>query len=195
MIGMIKGAVAFVRPPSVTVDVHGVGYNVFVPVSLLGTLEPNSEVVLFTYMLVREDRIHLYGFKDQAGRELFEVLLSVSGLGAHSALLLLSHFTPDELVSAIRNEDTSMFVRIPGIGQKKAEKIIFEMKSREKKFSRFMVNEPAVADSGRADVIAALCALGFEEKVVVQYYTRLFSKGDPVETTIKKILRAVSVDR
>ncbi len=192
MIGMLRGHVVQLRPLSVIVDVNGVGYNVFVPVSLLGFLENNSEVLLHVYTLVKEDRIHLYGFQSLIERDLFEVLLSVSGLGAHSALLLLSHFSPDELFAAVKNADPSLLVRIPGIGRKKAEKIIFELKAKEKKLSLFISGADVKSDSRKVDVIAALCSLGFEENRVSALYDQVYVSGDAVETVIKKILRIAS---
>lgn len=196
MIGMIKGTIVLIKPLSLTVDVHGVGYNVFVPASLPGYLELNAEITLFVYTLVREDRINLYGFAGQSERDLFEILLSVSGLGAHSAILLLSHFNADDLLSAVRNSDASVLTRIPGIGQKKAEKIIFELKSREKKIARLVTNESTGgADTQKADVIAALSALGFDEKSLNGLYDKYYENGDTLESTLKRILRVLAESR
>src|ERR671931_17088 len=128
MISRLRGEVVTRSPSGVVVDVGGVGYLVTPTASARRRAEPGGEVVLETYLHVREDALQLYAFAEPAERELFEHLLAVNGVGPKVALAIVSGSTPDELRRAIVLEDTARFQAIPGIGKKTAERVVLELK-------------------------------------------------------------------
>jgi Holliday junction DNA helicase RuvA len=130
MIASLRGRVVARRLDGVVLDVNGVGYLVQTTQRALSKAQGGEEVVLDTYLHVREDALQLYGFAESAERELFELLLSVSGVGPKVALAILSSSTPSDLRRAIALEDTTRFVAIPGIGKKTAQRVVLELKER-----------------------------------------------------------------
>src|ERR671936_882354 len=130
MISRLRGEVVARSPAGVVVDVGGVGYLVNPTASAAGKAEPGREVVLETYLHVREDVLQLFGFAEPAERELFELLLSVQGVGPKVALAIVSGSSPDELRRAIALEDTARFQAIPGIGKKTAQRVVMELKEK-----------------------------------------------------------------
>ena len=130
MIASLRGRVVARRLDGVVLDVNGVGYLVQTTMRALGKAQGGEEVSLDTYLHVREDALQLYGFAEPAERELFELLLSVSGVGPKVALAILSNSTPSDLRRAIALEDTTRFVAIPGIGKKTAQRVVLELKER-----------------------------------------------------------------
>jgi len=130
VIGQLRGRPAARRRDGLVLDVGGVGYLVQATPRALARAEGAAEVTLETYLHVREDALQLYGFADAAERELFEQLLSVSGVGPKVALAILSGSTPAELRRAIAREDTARFQAIPGIGRKTAQRVVLELKEK-----------------------------------------------------------------
>src|ERR671931_569583 len=130
MISRLRGEVVARSPAGVVVDVGGVGYLVNPTASAAGKAEPGREIVLETYLHVREDILQLFGFAEPAERELFELLLSVQGVGPKVALAIVSGSSPDELRRAIALEDTARFLAIPGIGKKTAQRVVMELQEK-----------------------------------------------------------------
>jgi holliday junction DNA helicase RuvA len=130
MIASLRGRVVARRLDGVVLDVNGVGYLIQTTQRALSKAQGGEEVALDTYLHVREDALQLYGFAEPAERELFELLLSVSGVGPKVALAILSSSTPSDLRRAIALEDTTRFVAIPGIGKKTAQRVVLELKER-----------------------------------------------------------------
>jgi Holliday junction DNA helicase RuvA len=130
MISRLRGKVVARSPSGVVVDVAGVGYLVNPSAGLRSRAEPGGEVVVETYLHVREDALQLFGFTDAAERELFELLLSVQGVGPKVALAIVSGSAPAELRRAIALEDTARFQAIPGIGKKTAQRVVLELKEK-----------------------------------------------------------------
>jgi holliday junction DNA helicase RuvA len=167
MIGQLRGALIDKRPNQVILDVGGVGYQVQVPLSTfagLGALR--SETTLLIHTHVREDQIALYGFLTAREKQCFELLISVSGVGPSVALKILSGLSLDELVPAVRTGDIAQLRRVPGVGQKTAERIILELRDKAAAVD--------ITDSGKApprsqvesDVSSALVNLGYETRSV-----------------------------
>lgn len=129
MIAQLRGRVVHAGPGGLVLDVGGVGYLVQSTRSVLGRAH-EGEVTVHTYLHVREDALQLYGFAEPAERELFEQLLSVSGIGPKVALSIVSGSSPDELRRAIALEDTARFEAIPGIGRKIAQRVVMELKEK-----------------------------------------------------------------
>src|SRR5437763_16174049 len=130
MISRLRGKVVMRSPTGVVLDVGGVGYLVNPTASARSKGEPGKEVVLDTYLHVREDVLQLFGFAEPAERELFELLLSVHGIGPKVALAIVSGSSPGELRRAIALEDTARFQAIPGIGKKTAQRVGMELKEK-----------------------------------------------------------------
>ena len=160
MISRLRGEVVTRSASGIVVDVGGVGYFVNPTASARRLAEPGHEVVLETYLQVREDALQLYGFAEPAERELFELLLSVQGVGPKVALAIVSGSAPGELRRAIALEDTARFQAIPGIGKKTAERVVLELK--EKLGSVGVADEPTSL-SPKPQLVArdALVELGY----------------------------------
>lgn len=131
MIGRLKGILINKQPPWILLDVHGVGYEVEVPLSTLFDLPANGqETTLLIHTVVREDAFLLYGFARDVERKLFRHLLKVTGVGAKMALGVLSGMTAEEFAGAIARNDISALIRLPGIGRKTAERLVIDMRDR-----------------------------------------------------------------
>ena len=137
MIGRIRGTLAEKNPPAILVDVHGIGYEVDVPMSTFyGLPECGQAVTLFTHFAVREDGQYLYGFASREEQATFRQLLKVSGIGARTALAVLSGLSVGELRSAVALQEAGRLVKIPGIGKKTAERIVVELRDRASDFAQ-----------------------------------------------------------
>jgi Holliday junction DNA helicase RuvA len=160
MISRLRGEVVARSPNGVVLDVGGVGYLVNPTAGASRKAELGCEIVLETYLNVREDALQLFGFVDAAERELFELLLSVQGVGPKVALAIVSGSSPDELRRAITLEDTGRFQAIPGIGKKTAQRVVLELK--EKLGSAAESSEPtALAPKPHLVARDALVELGY----------------------------------
>lgn len=164
MIGRITGVLVDKHPPLVLVDVGGVGYEIDVPMSTFYNLPASGErITLYTHLAVREDAHLLYGFGSDAERLAFRQLLKVSGIGAKTALSVLSGMSVAELANTIAAQETGRLTKVPGIGKKTAERLLLELRD---KFSAAVTVIPAT-ESGRShesDILNALNALGYNDK-------------------------------
>lgn len=159
MIERLIGTVAKLDKDSVVVMVGGVGLAVRVPRTIHELVHgPGDMVTLFTHLIVREDELSLYGFPNEDERNLFETLISVSGVGPRTGLAILSTLTVEQLRGSVMRDQPEILTRVPGIGKKTAEKIIFELKSKLKAAT---MPELALISDSDSDVIAALTALGY----------------------------------
>jgi Holliday junction DNA helicase RuvA len=179
VIARLKGTLAEKTPNRLTVDVGGVGYDVLVPLSTFyGIGEPGAPVALRIHTHVREDVIALYGFASALEQDLFERLISISGIGPKLALAVLSGIDPGELVRAIRTQDVARLTRIPGVGKKTAERIGLELKDRLPlgPSAGGPADAAAPGDDLRSDLLSALTNLGYKGQVAEK----------AVDTAIKK---------
>jgi len=171
MIGRLKGQLVAKQPPWLLVDVNGVGYEVEVPASTLCDLPAaGKEVILLIHTVVREDAFLLYGFLREAERSLFRHLLKVSGIGAKLALAILSGMNAQEFTDAVRRNDVSTLVRLPGIGRKTAERLIIEMRDRlgEEQVGGTGPGSAAAGRGALEEAITALEALGYKPAEAAQ---------------------------
>lgn len=163
MIALIEGKLLEKSKGSVVISAGGVGYLISVPMSTLENLPDTGEIVsLRTYLYVREDTLHLYGFLTLQERGAFEKLISVSGLGPRGALAALSSLNPERLVLAIEQSQLSLLSRVPGIGKKTAERIVFELKGK----LTDLIPLEVVAGRARGvgeEAISALVSLGYTD--------------------------------
>lgn len=164
MIGRIQGKLLEKNPPQILVDVHGVGYEIDVPMSTFYNLpDIGHEIVLLTHFVVREDAQLLYGFATAKERSAFRLLIKISGIGARTALAVLSGMTADALAQAVAQQESALLTRVPGIGKKTAERLVLELRG---KITADLEGVTLAAGPGdnRADVVAALVALGYSER-------------------------------
>jgi Holliday junction DNA helicase RuvA len=170
MIGRITGILLEKNPPQIVVDVHGVGYEIDVPMSTFYGLPASGQAVaLFTHLAVREDGHFLYGFASADERAAFRQLLKVSGIGARTALAVLSGLSVTDLAQAVALQEAGRLVKIPGIGKKTAERLLLELRDKLGKAlpspgTTFAAGTAALPQDNRSDILNALLALGYNEK-------------------------------
>ena len=190
MIGRIEGKLLEKDPPLILVDVHGVGYEISVPMSTFYNLpDSGKNVVLLTHFVVREDAQLLYGFLTAAERSAFRELIKVSGIGARTALSVLSGLSVDALCQAVTQQDTAALTRVPGIGKKTAERLVLELKGKLGADLGGLVST-AGASSAKSDVISALIALGYSEREATAAVRKLpddISVSDGIREALKGI--------
>lgn len=191
MIGRIAGKLLEKNPPFILVDVHGVGYEISVPMSTFYNLpDVGKDVVLLTQFIVREDAQLLYGFLTAAERSAFRELIKVSGIGARTALSVLSGLSVDALSQAVTQQDTAALTRVPGIGKKTAERLVLELKGKLGADLGGAVSAAAGATSAKSDVISALIALGYSEREASAAVRKLpddISVSDGIREALKGI--------
>ncbi len=165
MIGRLHGKLLEKNPPQILIDVSGVGYEVDVPMSTFCNLpEVGGELTLHTHFVVREDAQLLYGFATLAERAVFRALIKISGVGPKIALALLSGITVDQLKDAVDRGETGLLTKVPGIGKKTAERLVLELKGKLAGTGAATVAAAVPTSGARADVAAALIALGYSER-------------------------------
>lgn len=157
MIAKISGKIEYQKENYVVVDVSGIGYKIFLTLYTLGKVSGKKEVSLFIHTYVREDTLALYGFLTHEELEMFELLISISGIGPKAASSILSIATPKTIRTAILNEDSSILTKVSGIGKKTAERVILELQNKVADMSDSEKGE-AVIDS---DSIEALVTMGY----------------------------------
>lgn len=163
MIAALRGKILLLNT-FLVIDVGGVGYKVNVPTSILGSVSIGDDIYVHTHQYVREDAIDLYGFRSPEELELFEDLISVSGIGPKAGLALLSQFTTEQLQESIVMGDTTLLTKVPGIGKKTAERLILELKGS---FSD-RLQSATVPGSSHEFVAVALEQLGYSSQEVLQ---------------------------
>ena len=191
MIGRLAGVLLEKNPPQILVEAGGVGYEVEVPMSTFYNLPATGErVTLYIHFLVREDAHLLYGFGREPERRVFRQLLKVSGVGARTALALLSGLSVAELIEAVTLRETARLVKIPGIGKKTAERLLLELKDKlaGDLTGSVAVNRAAPASS---DVINALLSLGYSEKEAL-HAVKLLPDGVSVSDGIRQALKLLA---
>jgi Holliday junction DNA helicase RuvA len=171
MIGRISGILVEKNPPAITVDVHGLGYEIDVPMSTFYNLPASGEkVTLHTHLIVREDGHFLYGFASEGERAAFRQLLKISGIGARTALAVLSGMSVAELAQAVTLQEAGRLTKVPGIGKKTAERLLLELRDRLPKtlaVGGARVGAGDTASDAASDIMNALLALGYNEREAV----------------------------
>jgi Holliday junction DNA helicase RuvA len=199
VIAHLRGTILEKHPNRAVVDVGGVGYEVFLPLSsFYGLGDLGSEIALRIHTHVREDALLLYGFVTLLEQELFERLIGVSGIGPKLALAVLSGIEPRDLVRAIERSDVARLTAIPGVGKKTAERIVLELKDRLPRAELVAAaggeEVPPAANALRDDVLSALINLGYHrplaEKAVASAFKAVPDGG--FESTLKQALRELA---
>lgn len=191
MIGRLTGTLIEKSPPTVCIDVGGVGYEVDVPMSTLYALpDTGAKVSLYTHLAIREDAHVLYGFATAAERSAFRELIKISGVGARTALAVLSGLSVAELAQAVTLQESARLTRVPGIGKKTAERLLLEM--RGKLGADLGGAAPHGAADGQADILNALIALGYSERESAAALKTLpagISVADGIRQALKALVR------
>lgn len=194
MIGQVRGTILDKQAPQLTVDVHGIGYEIDAPMSTFYQLpDIGKEVRLYTHFVVREDAQHLYGFYTQEERQLFRTLLKVNGVGPRLALTVLSSASPDEFVRCVLNNDTESLVKLPGVGKKTAERLVIEMRDKLSEWTptagKGAVSEHTERHQTLQDAIAALQSLGYKPQEANRVVTKIDDGKQPSEELIRRALK------
>ncbi|RPI46718.1 MAG: Holliday junction branch migration protein RuvA [Betaproteobacteria bacterium] len=190
MIGRLNGVLLEKNPPQILVDVGGVAYEVDVPMSTFYNLpQTGATVVLHTHLVVREDAHLLFGFGTEAERNAFRQLLRISGVGARTALAVLSGLSVADLQQAVSAQDAGRLVKIPGIGKKTAERLLLELRDKLDLRGGGDAAVPAMSPGG--DVMHALIALGYNDKEA-GWAVKQLDPALPVAEAIRQCLKLLS---
>ncbi|MFO7813846.1 MAG: Holliday junction branch migration protein RuvA [Pelovirga sp.] len=197
MIALLSGQLAHRAPDHIIVDVGGVGYQLHIPLSTFYRLPETGPVRLQVYTNVREDAIVLFGFFTTAEKDLFTLLISVSGVGPKLGITILSHIAPAELALALSQGDVTRLIAIPGIGKKSAERLVLELQDKASAYAiSAAISVPSTdadtGDSHHQDALSALVNLGYKESLARQALKNLKSApGTPLEQILKAALQVL----
>jgi Holliday junction DNA helicase RuvA len=189
MIGYLSGTVIAVQEKFLILDVGGVGYKVFVTPDILSRASMGTPYSLWIHTVVREDALELFGFDSPAIQELFELLITISGIGPKSALGILSIADMASLVHAIKTENVSYLTQVSGIGKKTAEKIVLELREKVEKLA--LATDVSIDDTTR-DVVDALIAMGYHERAIREALRTIDTSHDNSSIMIREALLVLS---
>ncbi len=196
MIAYLRGSISTLEPTHVVIDCGGVGYLAKISLNTYTQIQGKKEVKVFTYLQVREDAHVLYGFAESREQELFEQLISISGVGGNTAMMILSSISANELFLAIRNEDVNALKRVKGIGAKTAGRIILELKDKlrldELTATAAIGTREGDAHARKQEALVALTNLGLPRAIMEKRLERIFQEAEKdisVEEAVKLALR------
>ena len=194
MIAYLAGKFSYKNPAVVFVDVNGVGYEVNISLNTWSQIQNLTEGKLFTYLQVKEDAHTLYGFFDTVEKEMFALLISVSGVGAATARLMLSNMKPEEINRAILQGNAKLLESVKGIGRKTAERLVLELRDKVNR-QQSELNIPLIkGNSLQQDALNALVALGISKPIAEQALNKIINTEpttNQLEDLIKKALKAI----
>jgi len=204
MISFVKGQLCEIRENSMILEVGGIGYHIFAPLSTIERLPSVGDTVkIYTYLYVREDALNLYGFITQDDLHVFKLLITVNGIGPKGALGILSVLTTDDLRFAVLSDDSKTIAKAPGIGSKTASKLILELKDKlkledafEQRLEQSLLNKSQVSDAKdiRNEAIQALVALGYSNTDASKAVRMVELTEDiTVEDILKRSLKNISL--
>ena len=191
MYAFISGKIAEITPAYAIIDNHGVGYFINITLNTFTAIGEQPEVKLYTHLQVLEDAHNLFGFYTSKERDMFELLISVSGVGCNTARLILSSLTVNELSTAIANEDIKTIQAVKGIGSKTAQRIIVDLKDKVKKTEYTEEIVETVDNTVKNEALSALVILGFNKNAASKALDKLLkqSPDTPVEVLIREALK------
>lgn len=199
MIAYLKGTLEYIFQDYVVVEVNNIGYKVFVSSYTIDNLPAvNSQIKLYTYTSVKEDFIGLYGFLTIEEQDMFNILLTVSGIGPKGALAFLCVMRPREISTAVAFEDIKALSNVPGIGKKTAQRVILELKDKLKNFEMIRLTEDEnnniiVSDGGaKQEAAEALAVLGYSKVEALRSVSAVYKEGMSTESIIKMALKQLS---
>jgi holliday junction DNA helicase RuvA len=191
MIAQLNGKLIEKNPTELVIDCGGVGYDVKISLKTYTKIGPSEAIRVFTKLIVREDAQILYGFATKEEREMFNYLISVSGIGPNIAMVMLSSMVPEEIAYAIQTEDVVTIQGIKGIGAKTAQRVILDLKGKVMKIAGGIENSGASNNTNRFDALTALVSLGFDKKAAEKAIDKVDSGDLAVEILIKEALKVL----
>ena len=189
MITHLNGRLVEKNPMNVVIECSGVGYNVLISLHSFSQIGQEESLRFFTRHIVREDAQLLYGFVTKDERAVFDLLISVSGIGPNTAMIMLSSLSPEEVASAILAEDVKVIQSVKGIGLKTAQRVIIDLKDKILKLNLGTENVIVQNNTMRFDALNALLSLGFDKKAAEKAIDKVAQPDDTVEKIIKEALR------
>ena len=189
MIGSLNGKLIEKNPTELLIECSGVGYEVKISLNTYTQLSNSEHIKLHTKLIVREDAQILYGFFTKEEREMFNYLISVSGIGPNTAMIMLSSLIPEEIAHAIQTDDVITIQGIKGIGAKTAQRVIIDLKGKVIKFSSGSETFVLKGNKTRFDALNALVSLGFDKKSTEKVLEKIDSGEQTIEQLIKEALR------
>jgi holliday junction DNA helicase RuvA len=200
VIGRLRGTIIEKQPPKVLIEVGGVGYDVFMPMTCFYELPENGqEVIVLTHFAVREDAQVLYGFNQDQERELFRELIKVNGVGPKLALAILSGMSAGQFISAVEQGEIKTLVKLPGVGNKTAERLIVEIKDRIKRFGEQSSSASTAIETNsvqksanqiESEAVSALIALGYKPQEASRIINKVINPDMDCETLIREALKS-----
>lgn len=178
MIGYIRGKLLIKKPNYVLIEAGGIGYLVNIPLSTYYKLSDNKEAEIYIHTKIREDQISLYGFSDENEKQIFEKIISISGVGPKTALALLSGLSIEELYQVIEKQDVKKLCKIPGIGSKTAQRILLEIKDKIRSKDSNVPQTLTVNEELKKDLISALINLGYSTKESEEVVNTVLKRND-----------------
>ena len=194
MYAYLQGKFSLKNPAQVYIDVNGVGYEVNISLNTYTHIQNSESGKLYTYLQVKEDAHTLYGFFDRGEKEMFIQLISVSGIGAATARMMLSHLKPDEVSTAIQQGNVKLLESIKGIGKKTAERLVLELRDKVNKIDSILHIPATAGNSIRQDALNALVALGIaraQAETAIKKISLSDTNINNLEELIKKALKAI----
>lgn len=189
MIGHLNGKLVEKNPTDLVIECGGIGYEVKISLHTFSAISSDESIKLFTKLIVREDAHILYGFSSREEREMFNHLISVSGIGPNTAMIMLSSMVPDEIAHAIQSEDVKTIQSIKGIGVKTAQRVIIDLKGKMLKIVFSTENSFNQSNTNRFDALTALVSLGFDKKSAEKAIDKISTGDESVEEIIKGALK------
>ncbi len=195
MYAYIEGKLSHKSPTHVYLDVSGVGYLLHITLNTYANIEALEKVKLYTHLYVKEDVLSLYGFFSEEEKHMFNLLLSVSGIGPNTARVVLSSMTPAEVSSAILHDNVAAFKKVKGIGPKTAKRVILDLQDKVSKLGNEKMPDLVPQNSVREEAISALMSLGFNKPQIVKKIDIVMGNmpsDSKVEILIKEVLKQLS---
>lgn len=194
MIGRLSGVLLEKQPPHVLLDVHGIGYEVDVPMSTFYDLPAvGAQTTLYTHLVIREDMHLLFGFATESERQAFRQLVKISGVGARTALALLSGLSVSDLYHAVSTQDSGRLVKIPGIGKKTAERLLLELRDKLDTAS-IKIGQITVTPNNDSDILNALFSLGYNDREA-NWAVKQIAADATVSDGIRQALQLLSKEK
>ena len=205
MIGRLRGTLLEKTAPEILIECNGIGYEVSMPmISIYSLPELDSEAIIYTHFVVREDAQLLYGFANKTERKLFRLLIKVNGVGPKLGLAILSGMSAEQFVSCVAHDDLTTIVKIPGVGKKTAERLLIEMRDRLKDWQTELSSSPTdtfnlspndglnvIKSDHRGDATNALVSLGYTSAQADKAVKGVYQTGMSSETLIRDALKAM----
>jgi Holliday junction DNA helicase RuvA len=189
MITHLRGRLIEKNPTYLVVECNGVGYELKVSLNTFSSLSADENIFVYTQQIFREDAQLLFGFHSVEERQMFNHLISVSGIGPNTAILMLSALVPEEIAQAIQTEDVVTIKSIKGIGAKTAERVIIDLRDKVVKMEFSSNNIFTQNNTKRFEALTALVALGFDKKAAEKALDKVSSGEEPVEILIREALK------